>query len=136
MPTSGARHEHEFEAVIDTGYTSSLTLAPATIAMLGLPLRTRSMAMLANGAIVAANVYAGTVIWDGVDRSVLIHEFDAVPLVGMGLLRGYDLGFASRRAAPSRFRPSRSLTSGRWGLCGAPTPSRPPGRRKARDTGE
>lgn len=89
--------QHDVDAVIDTGYTSSLTLAPATIAMLGLPLRTRDMAILANGTIVTVDVYAGTVIWDGVDRDVLIHEFNAVPLVGMGLLRGYDLAI---RVAP------------------------------------
>ena len=31
-------HEHEIEAVLDTGFNGSLTLPPALIAALGLPL--------------------------------------------------------------------------------------------------
>jgi hypothetical protein len=37
------------------------------------------------------NVYEGSIIWDGQIRLVQINESEADPLVGMGLLEGYEL---------------------------------------------
>ena len=36
------------------------------------------------------DVYQAKVVWDGRVRSVFVDEFDATPLVGMALLRGYE----------------------------------------------
>ena len=83
--------EQEIEAVLDTGFNGSLTLPPAIIASLGLPWRTRSSVMLANGAEDQCDIYAATVIWDGAQRNILVEAADTDPLIGMALLYGYDV---------------------------------------------
>jgi clan AA aspartic protease len=85
------RREHEVEAVLDTGFTGSLTLPPSVIANLNLPWRSRSSAVLANGNVVQFDIYTATINWDGVPRSILIQAIDNVPLLGMALLAGHDL---------------------------------------------
>jgi hypothetical protein len=37
------------------------------------------------------DVYEAAVIWDGQVRNILVDETDADPLIGMRLLRGYEL---------------------------------------------
>ena len=86
-----AGHEHEIEAVLDTGFNGSLTLPPALIAALGLPWRTRSLVILANGTDDLCDIYAATVIWDGRARHILVEAADTGPLVGMALLYGHDV---------------------------------------------
>jgi clan AA aspartic protease len=86
-----AGQELEVEAILDTGFTGSLTLPPSLIASLGLPWRSRSSATLANGNIQQLDVYTATVVWDSTPRSILIQAVDNVPLLGMALLVGYDL---------------------------------------------
>lgn len=83
--------QHTIEAVIDTGYTGGLTLPPLIISTLGLRWRTFGRATLADGSMSYFDVYQAKVEWDGRVRSVLVDEFDATPLVGMALLRGYEL---------------------------------------------
>jgi clan AA aspartic protease len=83
--------EREVEGVIDTGFNGSLTLPPTIIASLGLAWRSRGSAILANGRIEQFDVYAATVVWDGVPRGVLVEEADTEPLVGMGLLHRHAL---------------------------------------------
>lgn len=84
-------HEREIEAVLDTGFNGSLTLPPSLIASLGLAWRTRTVVVLANGAREECDVYAATIIWDGSPRRVVAQAADTTPLVGMGLLHGYQL---------------------------------------------
>ncbi len=86
-----AGHEHEIEAVLDTGFNGSLTLPPAIIAALGLPWRTRSLVILANGTDDLCDIYTATVIWDGRARHILVESADTDPLVGMALLYGHDV---------------------------------------------
>jgi clan AA aspartic protease len=83
--------ELEVEAVIDTGYTASLTLPPAFVAALGLRWRSVDRFTLADGSECIFDVYEAKVVWDGKVRTVLIDEADADALVGMRLLRGYEL---------------------------------------------
>jgi predicted aspartyl protease len=82
---------HVVEVVVDTGFTGALALPPSDVAALGLPLRLRTDVVLAGGAKGECDVYAGTVVWDGVARAVLIQSMDGTPLVGMALLAGHDL---------------------------------------------
>jgi clan AA aspartic protease len=84
-------NEHEVEAVLDTGFNGSLTLPPATISQLGLPYRSRTSAVLADGTVGRLNAHAATVIWDGVVRSITIEALDTNPLLGMSLLVNFDL---------------------------------------------
>ncbi len=83
--------EQEIEAVIDTGYTASLTLPPAVIQGLGLRWQTVDRFKLADGSICVFDVYEAKVEWDGKVRQILVDEADAGPLVGMRLLKGRQL---------------------------------------------
>jgi clan AA aspartic protease len=81
---------HEIEAVVDSGYTGWLTLPPSAIAALGLRWQTIGRGILADGSVSAFDVYQAKVVWDGRVRTVFADEFDATPLIGMALLRGYE----------------------------------------------
>ena len=88
---NSAGQEHEIEAVLDTGFTGSLTLPPSVIAILHLPWHSRSSAILANGNVEHCDIYSATIIWDGKPRSILVQAIDNIPLLGMALLMGYDV---------------------------------------------
>jgi clan AA aspartic protease len=85
------RREQEIEAVIDTGYTASLSLPPALIAALGLRWQSVDRGTLADGSECLFDVYEARVIWDGKTRHILVDEADTEPLVGMRLLKGHEL---------------------------------------------
>ena len=88
---SSSGSEIEIEAIIDTGFTGSLSLPANIISSLGLPWLTRSNALLANGIEVLLDIHAALVIWDGNPRRLLVQSVDVEPLVGMALLDGYDM---------------------------------------------
>ena len=101
--------EREVEAVIDTGYTGSLTLPSVLISPLGLRFRSVERALLADGSECLFDVYHGKVVWDRQMRRVLVEEADTEPLIGMRLLRGHELrmqvryrGLVSIRRLPRR----------------------------------
>ena len=83
--------DQEIEAILDTGFNGSLTLPPSVIAALRLPWRTRGLVILANGTEDQCDIYAATVLWDGVPRNILVEAADTDPLVGMALLYGHDV---------------------------------------------
>jgi clan AA aspartic protease len=83
--------EQDVEAVIDTGYTASLTLPPAVVATLGLRWQSVERFTLADGSECLLDVYVARVDWDGKVRTILVNEADGDPLVGMRLLRGQEL---------------------------------------------
>ena len=83
--------EQEVEAILDTGFSGSLTLPPAVIAAFGLPWRTRGTVILANGSEDQFDIYAAVIRWDGTPRHILVEAADTDPLVGMALLTGYDV---------------------------------------------
>jgi clan AA aspartic protease len=78
-------------AVIDTGFTGSLTLPLAMIADLELTWFTQQEGFLGDGSRRTFDVYRGTVIWDGQLRVIEINGSDTAPLVGMALLEGFEL---------------------------------------------
>jgi clan AA aspartic protease len=83
--------EQQVEAVIDSGYTASLTLPPAVVAALSLRWQSMERFTLADGSECIFDVYVARVDWDGKVRTILVAEADADPLVGMRLLRGHEL---------------------------------------------
>lgn len=83
--------EQDIEAVIDTGYTASLSLPPVQIAALGLHWQGFGRGTLADGSECLFDVYEAELVWDGQVRRLLIDEADTDPLVGMSLLSGYEL---------------------------------------------
>ena len=86
----------EIEAVVDTGYTGWLPLPPAVIGALNLRWRTFGRGTLADGSVTSFDVYQAKVVWDGRVRPVYVDEFNATPLVGMALLRGYEYNMQVR----------------------------------------
>jgi predicted aspartyl protease len=61
------------------------------IQALGLRWQTVDRVKLADGSTCIFDVYEGKVVWDGKERQILVDEADADPLVGMRLLKGYEL---------------------------------------------
>jgi clan AA aspartic protease len=88
--------EQEVEAVIDTGFTASLTLLPDFIQALGLRWQTVDRVMLADGSQCIVDVFEAKILWDGKVRQILVDEANADPLVGMRLLKGHELKMAVR----------------------------------------
>ncbi len=80
-----------FDAIVDTGYDGYLTVAPRTVAELGLPLASTGRARLADGSVIGFGIHHGTVIWDGQALLIELDEADTTPLVGMAMLDGHDL---------------------------------------------
>ena len=78
-------------AVVDTAFTGSLTLPPATVAALGLAVTSRQQTTLAGGVTQTFGISTVEVLWDGVFVVAPVFEAGGVPLVGMGLLAGYEL---------------------------------------------
>jgi clan AA aspartic protease len=62
--------EQEIQAIIDTGFTGFLTLPLALIDSLGLPWLGRESGVLSDGSLQVFDVYAATVIWDGLARTI------------------------------------------------------------------
>jgi clan AA aspartic protease len=79
------------EAVVDTGFTGHLTLPPATVEALGLPIIGSAESVLADGSVVLEDVCAARAIWHGGERPVRVLVADATPLLGMALLGGSEL---------------------------------------------
>ena len=79
------------DTVIDTGFSGFLTLPTDIISTLGFSWEGRDVATLGDGTSCTFEVYIGLVIWDGQYREIYINESETVPLIGMRLLRGYDL---------------------------------------------
>ncbi|MFM7579818.1 MAG: clan AA aspartic protease [Microcystaceae cyanobacterium] len=79
------------DAVIDTGFSGFLTLPSDIISTLQLSWEGRDIATLGDGTFCIFEVYTGWVIWDGEYREIYINESETIPLIGMRLLRTYDL---------------------------------------------
>lgn len=79
------------DVVIDTGFSGFLTLPSDIISRLDLSWEGRDFATLGDGSSCTFEVYLGSVIWNGQYREIYINESETVPLIGMRLLRGYDL---------------------------------------------
>lgn len=83
--------EAEIEAVVDTGYTGTLTLPAAVVASLGLTRRSGGRAILADGSSRRFNMFAAEIEWGGSWRGVVASAIGDEPLVGMGLLADHEL---------------------------------------------
>ena len=79
------------KAIIDTGYSGSLILPSEMIEELDLICYATQEGILGNGSVHQFNVHEASVIWDGKVQSIEINSAEAGPLVGMGLLEGYEV---------------------------------------------
>lgn len=99
--------EQEVNAVIDTGFTGSLVLPPATVAALGLARRSGGSAALADGTVRHFDTYGAEVEWDGITRGVVVSAVGTEALVGMGLLDGQELRVEVEPGGAVEIRPLR-----------------------------
>ena len=97
--------ELAFDAVIDTGFTSSLTLPATTITALGLVRQSGGSAVLGDGSVRSFDVYAAEVEWDGNWRPVLVSAVGDEVLVGMRLLAGHEVRVAVVPGGPVEITP-------------------------------
>ncbi len=81
-----------FEFVIDTGFAGFLTLPPAAVSALNLPLVRAIPANLADDSSILVFVHAATIVWNGEERDVEVMALGRRPLLGTLLLDGHDLG--------------------------------------------
>lgn len=79
------------DAVVDTGFTSFLSLPLSIITELGLTWHYRDVGTLGDGSEVVFELYKASVIWNGQNQIIDVVASDADPLVGMGLLYGFKL---------------------------------------------
>jgi clan AA aspartic protease len=83
--------ESDVDAIVDSGFTASLTLPATTITALGLIRQSGSSAVLADGSLRQFDICAAEVQWDGSWRAVLVSAVGKEPLVGMRLLAAHKL---------------------------------------------
>jgi clan AA aspartic protease len=83
--------EVDVDALVDSGFTSSLALPKATIASLGLVHRRSGKGKLADGSIRRFNIFAAELAWDGRWRPVTVYEAGDQTLLGTRLIVGHRL---------------------------------------------
>ena len=83
--------EAEVDAIVDSGFTSSLTLPATLVATLGLIRQSGSAAVLADGSIRQFDIFAVEVEWHGTWKTVLVSAVGNESLMGMRLLAGHKL---------------------------------------------
>jgi clan AA aspartic protease len=83
--------ELDIDAIVDSGFTSSLTLPPTTVTALGLHRQSGSSAVLADGSVRQFDICAAEIEWDGLWRTVLVSAIGNEPLLGMRLLADHKL---------------------------------------------
>jgi predicted aspartyl protease len=97
--------ELSFDAVVDTGFTSSLTLPGIAVRARGLVRQSSSAATLGDGSVRSFDVYAVEVDWDGSWRPILVSAVGDEVLVGMRLLAGNELRVAVVPGGPVEISP-------------------------------
>lgn len=83
--------ETEIDAVVDTGYTGTLSAPESVVMALGLVRLSGGRAVLADGSSRRFDRYDAEVEWGGVWRPLALSALGNEALAGMGLLAGYEL---------------------------------------------
>jgi clan AA aspartic protease len=81
----------EIEFVVDTGFEGFLTLPPDRVAEFGLPYIAKIRANLADNSRITTNAYAMKIVWNSVERDVVVLATGRRPLIGTALLEDYHL---------------------------------------------
>lgn len=74
-------------AIVDTGFTSDLTLPPSAIRDLGYTQVSTAVIALADGSVIDVPIFEGVIIWFGVKRTISVVQTDSEALVGMSLMK-------------------------------------------------
>ena len=81
-----AGRNYKISAVIDTGFSEELSLAPVHVAGLGLPLKTVKRIRMANGAEEMVGFYEADIFWMGNRKTIEVCCTGDEALIGMSLL--------------------------------------------------
>ena len=85
----GADIEAEF--IVDTGFEGFLTLPPKMVAQFKLPFIAKINANLADNSKTSTNAHSMTIVWNGVEREVIVLAMGLRPLLGTALLEDAHL---------------------------------------------
>lgn len=86
------RRKRTVVATVDTGFTDYLALPHDLIGFLKLTsLPVQAEATLADGTVIQSPYYRAELLWDSNIKAVLVVGTDGGTLIGMSLMRGYDL---------------------------------------------
>ncbi len=88
------------EFMVDTGFTEFLTLPPAAVAALRLPLLYERRMSLADGSAIMVPVHQAQIVWDGEEQPVSVLATGRRPLLGTALLDAHDLYVRFREGGP------------------------------------
>ena len=83
--------ESDVDAIVDSGFTSSLTLPATVVTTLGLARQSGGTAVLADGSVRQFEIWAAEVEWGDTWRTVLVSAIGNEPLLGMRLLAAHKL---------------------------------------------
>jgi predicted aspartyl protease len=83
--------ESNVEMIVDSGFTSSLTLPMAMVTALGLARQSGGTGVLADGSVSQFDIFAAEVEWGSAWRAVLVSAIGKEALLGMGLMAGHKL---------------------------------------------
>ncbi|HEX3148899.1 MAG TPA: hypothetical protein VHR66_12530 [Gemmataceae bacterium] len=97
----------DVDAVIDTGFTGSLTMPTPVIAALALVRRSSGTATLGDGSTCNYDNFAAEVEWGGIARGVVVSAIGNEVLIGMTLLTGHRLIVDVEDAGSVEVRPLR-----------------------------
>ncbi len=82
----------QIEPVIDTGFTGELTISLKLFLQLGLSISGVEPMRFANNTTQDVPVALASVVFpDGYKKVIRVHILDGYPLMGMDMLRGYEL---------------------------------------------
>jgi clan AA aspartic protease len=97
--------ETDIDAVVDTGFTESLTLPTSWMSALALPQIRSEELVLADGSRIQVAVHEVMLLWDGQQRSIFAHCLEGTPLIGMSLLWDHLLNIEAKDGGPMSIRP-------------------------------
>ncbi|HEX3152492.1 MAG TPA: hypothetical protein VHR66_30745, partial [Gemmataceae bacterium] len=86
--------EARIDAVVDSGFSASLTLPAALVTSLGLVRQSTGRAVLTDGTVRRFDIFEAEVEWDGSWKSILISGVGGDVLLGMRLLADHELRIA------------------------------------------
>jgi clan AA aspartic protease len=81
----------ETEAIIDTGFSGSLSLPQEMVTGLGLLPQGRMLGVLADGSEAFFPLYQAILLWHGKLHVIYVSAVESDPLLGMGMLHGSEL---------------------------------------------
>lgn len=81
----------EIECVVDTWLWRLFNPTALLVADLGLPYVVEITANLANDSTVATNVHEATIVWNSIQRQIVVLGMGRLPLIGTALLEDYHL---------------------------------------------